>query len=111
MMKKFNEYMLHKRASGIAGEATEGIFQGIAGLIPYVVVAPLAAGSAVGYLASRISSPSDSDVEALQKRVMDTEVREKLALSKRRLEALKRKMAAKAGTNDAAETRRRDMFL
>jgi len=111
-MKRFNEHMLAKTAGGsVGGEALEGILQGIAGVIPYAVIAPMAAGSATGYIASKMSSPTDSDIEALQKRVLDTEVREKLALSKRRLESLRRRLQERSGIDNAAESRKRDMFV
>lgn len=108
-MTRFNDYMLRKSASLGEGVA-EGAGQGIAALLPYILGAPLAAGSAVGYLASRMSSPGDSDIGALQKRVMDTEVREKLALSKRRLEEMRRRLAAREG-DTAAISKKRDMFI
>ena len=106
-MEKFKNYMLHKRAGGLF----EGMGEAFGAALPYVVAVPMAAGSAVGYVASKMSSPADSDVKALQARVLDTEVREKVALSKRRLEALKRKIAEKAELETPAESRRRDMFV
>jgi hypothetical protein len=111
-MKKFNEHMLRKTAAteGLAGGLAEAAGQGAAALIPYIVMAPMAAGSAVGYVASKLSSPSDSDVKALQASVIDDEVREKLALSKRRLEALRRRMEEDE-ENLEAEYGRRDMFV
>lgn len=108
-MTRFNDFMIHKKASLLEGVA-EGGGAGIAALIPYIIGAPLAAGTAVGYMASRMSSPGDSDVKALQKRVMDTEVREKLALSKRRLEQLRKKVKADEGINIPGTTKQRDMF-
>ncbi len=109
-MTRFNEYMIKKKADLAEGVA-EGGGQAVAALLPYVLGAPLAAGTAVGYLASRMSSPSDSDVKALQKRVMDTEIREKLALSKRRLEAMRKKMIEQQGEDTVATSRKRDMFV
>ena len=62
-MTRFNKYMIYKKATdGAIGGAMEGGGQAIAALIPYIIGAPLAAGSAVGYLASRMTSPGDSDV-------------------------------------------------
>lgn len=109
-MTRFNEYMIYKEASTGEGIA-EAAGQGIAALLPYILGAPLAAGTAVGYLASRMTSPGDSDIQALQKRVMDTDIREKLALSKRRLEDMRRRVQEDQQVDTMATSRQRDMFV
>jgi hypothetical protein len=100
---------LKKEASlgGFAGEIVEG---GV-GVIPYLIGVPLAGGAAVGYLASKMSSPTDSDTEALQQRVVDTEIREEVGIQQRKLQAIKDRLKAKRGKNKKKISRGRDMFV
>ena len=42
---------------------------------------------------------------------MDTEVREKLALSKRRLEQMRKELAERQQTDTVGTSRQRDMFI
>ena len=94
-------------AARAAGEATSTG----ANIIPYLIGISLAGGSAVGYLTSKMSSPSDSDREALQQRVMDTEVREEVGMQQRKLQALKDKLKERAQQNQKGISRKRDMFV
>jgi len=117
-MSKFITFLkkdasLRKRAvTGWAG-LTDEMLENVVGLIPYAIGVPLAGGSAVGYLASKMSSPSDSDREALQERVMDVKVREELGLQQRKLETLKKRLKElkKAQKDTARKSRKRDPFV
>jgi hypothetical protein len=106
-MSKVIEHLRKEAAGGFWGEVAEG---GI-GLIPYLIGVPLAGGAAVGYLASKMSSPSDSDREALQQRVIDTEVREELGIQQRKLKAIKDRLKSKRAENKKKISRKRDMFI
>jgi hypothetical protein len=107
MSKIINHLRKEAGALNLAGEVIEG---GV-GVIPYLIGVPLAGGAAVGYLASKMSSPSDSDREALQQRVVDTEVREEVGIQQRKLQAIKERMKAKRGENKKKISRKRDMFV
>lgn len=89
----------------------EEVIEGGVGVIPYLIGVPLAGGAAVGYLASKMSSPSDSDREALQQRVVDTEVREEVGIQQRKLQAIKDRLKAKRKENKRKISRGRDMFV
>lgn len=108
-MDKFNTFM-HKKARFGWGDAIEGIGEGLGSIGPYLVGVPLVGGAAFGYLASKMSSPTDSDKEALQERVIDATVREQLALRQRQMQALKRKLIERKKQQQGA-ARGRDMFV
>ena len=99
---------LRKRAFG-AARAVEEVSENALGLIPYLIGVPFAGGAAVGYLASKMSSPTDSDREALQEHVMDVKVREELGIQQRRLEGLKQRLRERKGMKSIS--RKRDAFV
>lgn len=109
-MSKIVEYLRKDARIGL-GDAAGEVIEGGVGLIPFLIGIPLAGGAATGYLASKMSSPSDSDREALQQRVMDTEVREEVGIQQRKLKALKAKLKERAQKNQKSLSRRRDMFV
>jgi hypothetical protein len=112
-MSKFIDYMKKEAAAGLVANLVEETGENLVGIIPYLIGVPLIGGSAAGYLASRMSSPSDSDVQALQERVMDTKVREELGVQQRRLAALKQRLKEKkkADQERAKLSRKRDPFV
>jgi len=77
--------------------------------IPMLVGVPLALGVASGALASKASSPQQSDVEAIQNNIMDTTVDAQLA-QRRRMIAIMQQLKAQ---NEEIRSRRRkrDAFL
>lgn len=111
-MKKFTNHMLHKTADpvGATGKALGGAIAGAGGLLPYAIGVPLVGGAIVGYLASKMTSPSDTDVEAIQQRVLEENVDTQLALSRRKLEAARRRIQGRIqGMKE--EQFKRDMFV
>jgi hypothetical protein len=98
----------HLRKEAGFGNLADAAGENLVGLIPYLIGVPLAGGAAVGYLASKMSSPTSSDKDAMQQQVMDTKVREELGVQQRKLEALKAKLKAKRDQPNIS--RRRDMF-
>lgn len=107
MSKIINHLIKEASWGGAVGEVVEG---GV-GVIPYLIGIPLAGGAAVGYLASKMSSPTDSDREALQQRVVDTEVREEVGIQQRKLQAIKDRLKNKRKENKRKISRKRDMFV
>lgn len=105
-MSKFIEYMQKEAA---ASRIIEELAEGAVGLVPYLIAIPTAGGAAAGYLASKMTSPSDVDKDALQERVLDTKVREELGIQQRRLEALKKRI--KDNREKPNVSRKRDMFV
>lgn len=99
----------HLRKEAFLGRALEEGSENLVGLVPYLLGVPAAGGAAVGYLASKMSSPSDSDKTALQERVVDTKVREELGMRQRQLEVLKARLKAKRA--QPSVSRKRDMFV
>jgi hypothetical protein len=108
-MSKILEFLSKEAGSGWGGLGGE-LVEGGVGVIPYLFGIPLAGGAAVGYLASKMSSPGDSDREALQQRVIDTEVREEVGIQQRKLQALKARLKEQAMKNKKAISHKRDMF-
>jgi len=109
-MSKIIQHLQKEAKLGAGVALKEGIQAGF-GVIPSLIGLSLAGGAAVGYLASKMSSPSDSDREALQQRVMDTEVREEVGLQQRKLKALQAKLKERSQQNQKSISRKRDMFV
>jgi len=112
-MSRFTNHMLRKTAIepvGATGKAIGGALAGVGGLVPYAIGVPLVGGAIVGYLASRMTSPGDSDVEALQQRVLEQNVDTNLALSRRKLEAARRRIQGRI-QGQKEEQFKRDMFV
>lgn len=113
-MEYMDQYkgFMRKEASSFfnIGDIAEGASQGAVGVIPYILGIPLAAGAATGYLTSKMTSPSDSDKEALQDRVMDVTVREELATRQRQLQATRQRVTERLQKQKEG-ARQRDMFV
>jgi len=101
----------HLRKKASWGGFLEEVVEGGIGALPYLIGVPLAGGAAVGYLASKMTSPSDSDREALQERVMDQEVREELGIRQRKLAVLRQRIKEMQARNTPKISRQRDMFV
>jgi hypothetical protein len=108
-MSKIIEYL---KKEAVGGGVMSEIAEGTIGAAPLLLLGlPLAGGSAVGYLASKMSSPTDSDREALQQRVIDAEVREEVGIQQRKLKAIKDRLKTKRQENKKKISRGRDMFV
>ena len=75
----------------------------------YLLGTTTAAGAGVGWLASKVTSPSSAKRELLQKDVLDANIRE--ALGRRQREVLTVKERNKREAEKPSVSKKRDMFV
>lgn len=109
-MSKIIAHLRKEAVNSLLGVGLEEAAEGAIGVIPYLIGVPLAGGAAVGYLASKMTSPTDTDTKALQERVMDVSVREELGIQQRKLQSVRRRLAEKRKLNQRSISHKRDMF-
>ena len=92
----FNNFFMEKTAivgSGGAAaafgmaEATKNVLTNI---LPYVILLPMVAGAGGGWAASKMSSPSKSDTDTLQKELVLSKVKTDIASREREMEVKSR---------------------
>ena len=81
MSEKFEAFMLNKESEG---HGVVPHLPDMTGLLPYLAVgAPIAAGVGGGYLASRMTSPTEDDSKSLQKEMLLSKIEREIAKRQR----------------------------
>ena len=87
-----NEYM-RKEAFDLPGISTLGVGKvtsSVMSMLPYLVTVPLLLGTGAGYLGSKMTSPSGTDVETLQREAVLTKIKSESGLRERSMLARQR---------------------
>lgn len=87
-----NQYMQKTAldAPGISALGVSKVTASAMSLLPYLVTIPLLVGTGAGYLSSRMTSPSGTDVETLQREALLTKVKSESGLRERSMLARQR---------------------
>ena len=88
---KATQYM--NKEAEIGGMSALGMSKAtssVMGLLPYLVTVPLIAGVGAGYSSSKLSSPSNADVDTLQREALLTKVKSESGLRERAMLARQR---------------------
>lgn len=90
---------------GIAGTGGKKALE----LASYLVGVPLLVGSGIGYVASKVTSPAETDVETLQQEALLTKLKAETGLRQRAMLARKRLQELQDEMNQGPK--RKDNFL
>ena len=82
----------------------DGLLESMSGVIektPWLLALPIGGGLLVGGLASKLSSPTNADVETLQKEFIKQRLQQHLALKRRELDILLDRLDVEKAKNAA----------